>query len=157
MRGAITRAKNALATLNDTNRSQFQFAIGMEGGLERINGKLFCMAWMCCIRINQDQNKNQNFNDCDLSVSKTSAFQLPSVLGNSLTYYDELTLSLRTNVYDSLTILTHYTHSLTMSLLTHLLLLSYARSVASLPLSLVAPSLTLPLPLPLPLPMLSIC
>ena len=59
MRGAITRAKNALATLNDTNRSQFQFAIGMEGGLERINGKLFCMAWMCCIRINQDQNKTK--------------------------------------------------------------------------------------------------
>ncbi|KAL3773742.1 hypothetical protein HJC23_012023 [Cyclotella cryptica] len=96
--GARNRAQNALsaaqnqnATTADVISEPFDFAVGLEGGLEKVinpqtnENELYCMAWMtvagrrnfaCPPKNHYHDKSNANF-DLFWSYSKTASFLLP--------------------------------------------------------------------------------
>ena len=96
--GARNRAQNALsaaqkqnATTRETINAPFDFAVGLEGGLEKVinpytkQNELYCMAWMTIAgRPNftfpsEDDHHDETITNYDMSWSyaKTASFLLP--------------------------------------------------------------------------------
>jgi non-canonical (house-cleaning) NTP pyrophosphatase len=96
--GARNRAQNALsaaqkqnATTEETIRTPFDFAVGLEGGLEKVinpytkQNELYCMAWMTiagrrnftCSSEDDYDDENLTNSDMSWSYAKTASFLLP--------------------------------------------------------------------------------
>lgn len=87
--GAYNRAYAAFSSTNDQEK-QIDFAVGLEGGLEKSihpqtkENELYCMAWMAVIgrktaviSSSNDKERNKSDNDTYCSYAKTASFLLP--------------------------------------------------------------------------------
>lgn len=81
--GATNRAKAAYDAEKNENNQHLDFAVGLEGGLEKLSDELWCMAWMAIYGGSKSISrafKTGDMNKQSWGYAKTGCFLLPPAL-----------------------------------------------------------------------------